>query len=57
MEIKNFQNNLVFISVNFGFSVDSISKLETFETLLSKTSKIADNDAKQLERVSVILEF
>jgi len=51
MENKNSQNNLTFISANFGFFVDTISKLETSEMPLAEGLEIVDNATKQLERV------
>jgi len=46
------QNNLAFISTNFGFLVDTISKLETSKMPLTGSLEIVDNAIKQLERVS-----
>ena len=51
MENKNMQNNLVFISANFEFLVDTISKLETSEMPLTESLEIVENATKQLERV------
>jgi hypothetical protein len=51
MECKNLQNNLAFISANFGFLVDTISKLETSKMALTESLEIVDNAIKQLERV------
>ena len=45
------QNNLAFISTNFGFLVDTISKLETSKMPLTESLEIVDNAIKQLERV------
>jgi len=43
MECKNLQNNLAFISANFGFLVDTISKLETSKMALTENLEIVDN--------------
>jgi hypothetical protein len=45
------QNNLVLISANFGFLVDTISKLETSKMALTESLEIVDNAIKQLERI------
>jgi len=45
------KNNLAFISTNFGFLVDTISKLETSKMPLTESLEIVDNAIKQLERV------
>ncbi|KAL4126677.1 hypothetical protein QTP88_010886 [Uroleucon formosanum] len=51
IDSKNLQNNLSFISTNFGFLVDTISKLETSKMPLTESLEIVDNAIKQLERV------
>jgi len=51
MECKNLQNNLAFISDNFGFLIDTISKLETSKMALTESLETVDNAIKQLERV------
>ncbi|KAL4153161.1 hypothetical protein QTP88_000994 [Uroleucon formosanum] len=51
IDSKNLQNNLAFISTNFGFLVDTISKLETSKMPLTERLEIVDNAIKQLERV------
>ncbi|CAI6360338.1 unnamed protein product [Macrosiphum euphorbiae] len=51
IDSKNLQNNLAFISTNFGFLVDTISKLETSKMPLTESLEIVDNAIKQLERV------
>jgi hypothetical protein len=45
------QNNLALISANFGFLVDTISKLETSKMALTESLEIVDNVIKQIEHV------
>jgi hypothetical protein len=45
------QNNLALISANFGFLVDTISKLETSKMPLTESLEIVDNAIKPLERI------
>jgi hypothetical protein len=51
IDSKNLQNNLAFISTNFGFLVNTISKLETSKMPLTESLEIVYNAIKQLERV------
>ncbi|KAL4092319.1 hypothetical protein QTP88_026842 [Uroleucon formosanum] len=48
MESKNVQNNLAIISANIGFLIETISKLETSEMLLTESLEIVDNAPNQL---------
>lgn len=51
MQNKNLQNNLAFITVHFGFLVDTISKLETSKMPLIESLEIVDQAIKHLETV------
>jgi hypothetical protein len=46
------QNNLVLIFANFGFLVDTISKLKTFIMALTKSLEIVNSAIKKLKCVS-----
>lgn len=43
MENKNFHNNLEINSANFGFLIETISKLETSEIPLTESLEMDDN--------------
>jgi len=50
MKCKNLQNNLAFITANYGFLIDTILKLVASKVALTESLEIVDNAIKQLER-------